>query len=78
MKVLEDGSLASCSADSFIRIWNINNGKTTRVLNGHGCRVTCLAVLQDSSLASGSDDKTVRIWNLKSLNEHNFSDEFSS
>ncbi|MEX0703641.1 MAG: WD40 repeat domain-containing protein [Planctomycetales bacterium] len=47
-----------------------------RVLEGHGDKVTCLALSADGKrLVSGSDDKTVRVWDLAAGKEvHAFRD----
>ena len=42
---LKDGSLASGSWDTSIRIWNQQNGSLVKILEGHTDRVYSLAVL---------------------------------
>ena len=65
--VLLDGNLASASLDKTIRIWNMTNELTQRILLGHKSFVTCLAVLPNGDLASGSweqPNSTIRIWDV--------------
>jgi COMPASS component SWD3 len=55
--------IASCSADSTIKIWDAATGKHMRTLEGHLAGVSTIAWSPDSNtIASGSDDKTIRLW----------------
>jgi COMPASS component SWD3 len=55
--------IASCSADSTIKIWDAMTGKHMRTLEGHLAGVSTIAWSPDSNtIASGSDDKTIRLW----------------
>ncbi|KAN0122087.1 prolyl oligopeptidase-like protein [Hyaloscypha variabilis] len=55
--------IASCSADSTIKIWDAETGKHMRTLEGHLAGVSTIAWSPDSNtIASGSDDKTIRLW----------------
>jgi COMPASS component SWD3 len=55
--------IASCSADSTIKIWDATTGKHMRTLEGHLAGVSTIAWSPDSNtIASGSDDKTIRLW----------------
>jgi COMPASS component SWD3 len=55
--------IASCSADSTIKIWDAATGKHIRTLEGHLAGVSTIAWSPDSNtLASGSDDKAIRLW----------------
>jgi WD40 repeat protein len=61
---LRNGSLASGSDDTTIRIWDIN-GRTLKILEGHTGGVSSLVLLPDGSLASGSYDRTIRRWDIE-------------
>jgi len=61
---LENNFLASGSADSTIKIWDITNmGHLNRTLIGHKDSVSSLIYLDNNLLASGSKDGFVFIWN---------------
>ena len=57
---LRDGSLASGSRDSTVRIWQ--GSRCLGTLAGHDGEVICLAELSSGVLASGAADRTVRLW----------------
>jgi WD40 repeat protein len=61
LAVLPDGSLASGSDDTKIKIWDTMKGIEIKTLNGHTSSVLSLAVLPDGSLASGSY-KQIFLW----------------
>ena len=63
--ILADGRLVSTSADSTLKIWNIETEKCVQTLLGHSSAVYCSFQLTDSVLISGSGDKTLKIWNLQ-------------
>ncbi|KCZ70864.1 WD40 repeat-containing protein [Candidatus Methanoperedens nitroreducens] len=57
----------SASADTTVRVWNLDSGKCTATLKGHTGPVFGVAVTADGRLAvSASADTTVRVWNLDS------------
>ena len=59
--------LASGSADSTVRLWQVASRETLKVLRGHEGRVFGLDFSPDGSvLASGGEDRTVRLWDLAS------------
>ena len=61
---LPDGTMASCSADRSIRLFNPANGKVLGAIAGHKDWIYALAISPDGKrLASGSWDGEVRIWN---------------
>jgi len=63
--VLSDGTLASCSGDLKIRLWDTKTGQTIRILTGHTIWVDSLAILSDGTLVSGGDDNEIRFWDTK-------------
>ena len=56
--------LASGSADSSVRLWDVDAGTCTAVLSGHAHWVKCLADLGGGRLLSGSLDRSLQVWNL--------------
>jgi hypothetical protein len=59
-------TLASGSADTTIKLWDVQSRHEKSVLAGHAGGVSCLAFSADGRwLASGSRDKTVGIWNVE-------------
>ena len=56
-------ALASGSEDRSVRLWDVDAGTCTAVLNGHTSFVMCLADLGGGRLLSGSDDRFLRMWN---------------
>jgi len=61
LAVLKDGSLASGSDDTTIRIWDQNTGGLKQKLK-HSSYVLCMTVVQDGKLVSGTHDGTIKIW----------------
>jgi hypothetical protein len=60
-------TLASCSGDKTIRLWDTRTQKETAALRGHLSSVTSVAFSPDGmTLASGSGDKTIRLWDIQS------------
>ena len=60
----DGNTLASCSSDNTINLWNLNNLKFTRSFVGHTSNILSLAVSPNSKiLVSGALDG-IRIWNL--------------
>ena len=62
-----DGTrLVSASADTTLRVWDIQSGRSLHTLEGHSAGVWSVAVTPDGTRAlSASWDKTVRVWDLK-------------
>lgn len=63
---LDDFHIASCSADTTIRIWNVHDKTCVATLKGHTKTVCCLAKIDKDRIASCSHDGTVKIWDLNS------------
>jgi|GEM_PF-2380199 len=62
-----DASVAVSGMDGILRVWDLDSGECTRVLQGHKDFVWTVAMSLDASFAvSGSDDKTLRVWDLRS------------
>jgi U3 small nucleolar RNA-associated protein 13 len=60
--------LATGSADSTVKVWDIEKGFCTHNFKGHGGIISALAFHPDKSrwmLFSGSDDTKVRVWDLR-------------
>jgi TIR domain/WD domain, G-beta repeat len=58
-------TLASCSSDSSIRLWDVTTQRTTATLLGHDSGVYSVAFTPDGkTLASAGHDNTVRLWDL--------------
>ena len=57
---LENGLLASGSADKTIKIWD-KDFKCINTLSGHRYNVFSLIQLENGLLASGSEDNTIKI-----------------
>lgn len=65
LSVSPDGRyVASASNSNVIRVWDVETGRLTQTLSGHGSAVTDVAFSPDGEvLASSSNDQTVRTWN---------------
>lgn len=57
------GTLVTAALDDTLRVWNLNTGRCTGLLEGHISSVRCIQV-EDSIVASGANDATVRLWDL--------------
>jgi WD40 repeat protein len=69
--VMSDGSIASGSSDSTVRVWNgeqlMTGAGESTVFCGHTDVVYVVACMDDNddSIASGSQDNSVRIWSRR-------------
>lgn len=67
LSLSQDGRiLASGSADSTIKIWDVTTEKLLQTLRGHTGTVWSVALSRDGkTLVSGGEDKTIKIWDLQ-------------
>jgi WD40 repeat protein len=63
---INSNQVATASADSTIKIWNIGNTSLVNTYSGHSSSAQALAILPGGLLASGSNDLTIRVWNMQS------------
>jgi WD40 repeat protein len=69
--ITPDGqTVVSGSADSTIKLWNLNMRQEIHTLSGHSQGITSIALSRDGqTIASGSKDKTIKLWNLSTKEE---------
>ena len=72
-----DGKTLVCgSMDGPIRLWDLNNGKLIRRLNGHKSFVNSIVFSRDGKfVATGSDDGSILVWNTETWKHEPFHDE---
>lgn len=75
--ISSDGQFAlSGSWDHTLRLWNLNNGTTTRVFKGHTKDVLSVAFSSDNrQIVSGSRDKTIKLWNTLGACKYTIGDQ---
>lgn len=61
MLLIKDGTLASCSDDGTIRIWDIEENKTVKILDARQNNLKSMAILPNGTLASGTNSE-IFIW----------------
>jgi WD40 repeat protein len=47
-------------------VWDLENGQTLQILEGHTSRVNAVAVVDGHRVLSASSDRTLRVWNPES------------
>lgn len=57
------GTMVSAALDDTVRVWDMNVGRCSGLLEGHNASVRCLQV-EDNIVATGSMDASVRLWDL--------------
>ena len=62
---LTSGKLASGSYDNTIRIWNVDNLKTEKIINENG-KVFSLLEFEKNKLLAGTSDNLINLWDLNS------------
>ena len=68
LSILPDGRIASGSADTTVRVWNLTTGNADFTLNGHTGYVKSMDVLASGYLISVGYDSKICIWNTTSGN----------
>jgi WD40 repeat protein len=56
--------ISSSHLSNKIKVWDVQNAKLVRNLNGHTSIVTCLVMCEDNILASSSGDGIIKIWDI--------------
>jgi hypothetical protein len=77
IKTIPAHFLATCSADKFVKVWNLPDGKFVKSFEGHTHHVLDIGWAADGKLiASAGADNTVKIWDfdkgeqLRTINAH--------
>ncbi len=65
LKLIDNNTLASCSEDTTVKIWDLKSGKCLRTLKGHSNGALSLQLVGENKLASGADQSII-IWDLQS------------
>ena len=66
LTLLPNGLIASGSADSTIKIWDISKTYPFYTLSGHTSQVRALTLINNAYMASCSYDSTIKLWSLSS------------
>jgi WD40 repeat protein len=59
-----NNSVASCSYDTTVSVWNPNSGESILSYTQHKDEVLCLDQIDEDILVSGSRDKTIHVWKI--------------
>jgi WD40 repeat protein len=62
VNVLPDGRIISGSADTSLKIWNVQTGLCDITFKEHTTSINRLFVLSDGRIVSGSDNETIKNW----------------
>ena len=68
--LLKNGSIASGSFDTTIKIWNIEDGALKRTLTGHKSGINNLILLKNGDLVDGSYDLQIKISKIEDGSGH--------
>ena len=63
----DKNTLLSCSDDSTIKIWSVNDKECVASLTDHEGKVNDIIIIDENHILSCSDDKTLRLWNLEDI-----------
>ena len=61
---IDDYTLASCSFDQMIKIWDLKTFRCKFTLHGHQNSILCIIRVNENKIASGLSDMNIKIWDL--------------
>ena len=65
LAVLPNGTVVSGSWVDTLKVWDVEQGKCLKTLEGHKNSVLALAVLPNGTVVSGSSDWTLKVWDVE-------------
>ena len=68
LELIDQNTIASCSEDKSICVWNYEKKELLYKLLGHTEGVKTIKLLSNGKLASGGFDNLIKIWNLQTKN----------